>query len=143
MWSNIWMSLTNIYGLRAIYNVWLQDEKVNSLIILGAVISSSVYHLVECEKHKMSGIGLNNSKELHYITLNIDRFFAVLTFMIMFLKARETKYELIRENMMLEILALSSLFLSEIPFRYEKPMYMITHTIWHISAYHLVYLYFK
>lgn len=137
--DNIFVAATNLYSLRAIY-VALKRKKYVAAIILGsATIGSIVYHLSET-KHNMNSLCLKNHTT---ITLNIDRFFAVCSsgYLVWMFKKNINK-----KVILIGSLGLVAMMLSEcqhvltLPPMVEKNLYLCTHPLWHICAFHVAYL---
>ena len=137
--ENLFIAATNLYGLRAI-RVALQQKKLSDATILGcAMFGSIVYHLSET-KHGMNSLIL---KDYVNITLNIDRLFAgiaAVTFLLKYKKKLNKKiisYGSVGLGMMM-ISECQHVISLSLPI--EKQIYLLTHPIWHICAFHTAYL---
>lgn len=140
--ENLFVTVTNLYGLRAINLAFKQNQFLEASVLSCACIASIVYHLSET-KHGMNSLCLKNKTN---ITLNIDRFFALMSVAVFGLKY----YNMIQNNdqqiIKYGVIGLTTLILSEsqhiisLPRRIEKSLYLITHPIWHITAFHVAYL---
>ncbi len=75
--ENIILAVTNIGCIFPAINYYENGKYLQSIFIGLAGLSSFVYHLIECKKHKMPGIGYLNSNFYHQLFINFDRFFAV------------------------------------------------------------------
>jgi len=149
--ENIFITLTNLYSLRAI-NIALKQKKYSIAVILSCVtISSVIYHLSET-KHGMDSVCL---KDYTMITLNIDRFFALCSIGLFAWKYKYILNKSIYKNtnkstnkqiLLYSIVGMIAQMLSEcqhivnLDLSTEKRLYMITHPIWHICAFHTAYL---
>ena len=139
--------MTNLYSLRAI-NIALQQKKYSIAVVLScATISSVIYHLSET-KHGMNSICL---KDYTMITLNIDRFFALCAVGLFAWKYKNILNKSIYKNtnkqiILYSVVGMIAQMLSEcqhivnLDLSTEKRLYMITHPIWHICAFHTAYL---
>lgn len=144
--DNIIVSASNLYALFGSIQFYKNGEYINSFLINCAMISSILYHLAESNKHNMTGIYFLKPYEKKL--LNIDRFFAISSVLIF-----SIKYWLIIFNnsaiMNIIPIGLFSLILSEFP-NYspvtvfpkstEKIIFIISHCIWHLCAFHVGYL---
>lgn len=142
-WENLILTITNLYGLRAIWNTSLTTR----YFVGTAIISSMIYHSVEQEKHSMSGLW-GTCRE-HHICVWIDRFFAVALGIICLCSL--DLYRILSWG----IPALCTLGLSEVPWILHKYFqvrwigkylwlehywYVFWHSLWHILAFHAVFL---
>ena len=133
--ENIWMSLTNLYALRAIYSFYLQDKLAPTLVLTGAMLSSMMYHLIENQKHQMPGIGIANAPYWNSAYINLDRYFAFLSALTLFSWPHFKVYQFYC------VASFASMTISETLFRQEKYFYLIFHTIWHLSIFHIAWLF--
>jgi hypothetical protein len=137
--ENLFVSLTNLYGVRAVRRAIRQKLWTEAIVLSGAISASILYHMAET-KHGMNSLWLTN-----YVgtTLNIDRFFAMLATGLFLMKHRK---KINKKIIFYGISGLIALMLSEcqhavnLPLRIEKALYLVTHPVWHISAFHVVYL---
>jgi len=133
--NNFLVASSNLYAVIPIYN---SRSKSEFWILMCAMISSIVYHMIEHHKHGMRGIGVFDSKLSHHIFLNIDRFFAILAFLKFF------DIRLLSKNYLLTTILLGFMMmgLSEIVFYtpFFKRSYIMTHCAWHVLAFHSIYL---
>jgi hypothetical protein len=134
MLENILVALTNLYGFRA----YFYCSKFEQSVLLSAMISSIIYHLIEHHKHGMPGISFFNSVDSHIIFLNIDRLYAVICFLTFF------EVNMLNDQNLVICFGtgLFMMFLSEMIFKTPKYKYayMITHCMWHFLAFHTIYL---
>jgi hypothetical protein len=138
--ENIFVAASNLYALRAI-DAARKKKKYLTVTILGcATIGSIVYHLSET-KHSMKSLCF---KDHTSITLNLDRFFAVYS--VGYFISRYQKKIRDKKVIFFSLLGFIAMLLSEsqhvitIPPMMEKKLYLITHPIWHICAFHTAYL---
>lgn len=144
--ENILVSLSNLYGLFSLIQFYKNREYLNLFLVTCAMVSSILYHLAESKKHNMAGIYL--LKPYEKILLNLDRFFATMAIIVF-----TTKYWIIIFNYspIIQIIpfGLFCLILSEFPNYipvtiFSKPIskiiFIISHSIWHIYAFHVAYL---
>jgi hypothetical protein len=139
--ENLFVAATNLYGLRAI-KTGIQKRYWKESIMLGcAMYASIIYHLSET-KHNMNSLILTNNTS---VTLNIDRLFA---FCSMALILFNLKNKLNKKMLIIGTIGLISMMISEsqhvitLPMFIEKPLYLVTHSIWHICAFHTAHLLF-
>ncbi len=112
-----------------------------ALCIFCAFASSVCYHMIERHKHGMRGINIFCDKTSHHIFLNIDRFFACLLVYVMF----DIKYIYHVDIVLTFIIGLLCMGLSEMVFKGSQyqMQYIVTHCLWHIFAFHTVYIALK
>ena len=130
---NVIVAASNWYGLRAVRNANPTDK----WLLLAAMTSSTIYHLHEKSKHNMRGIGT-----YEYQWLNLDRLFTLLC-VIRFL----SKYQWNKSILFFGLLSLGCMCVSESDRvvkcdlgRFAKPVYVVTHVLWHIGAFHTAHL---
>lgn len=140
---NIFVAFTNFIGLLFINN---KLSYVQLIILLCPIIASCLYHLSET-KHNLYGIyPLNKyTNEL----LIIDRFFAIVSFIIIIIKlftCRVFKFINLKKLIKLIIIGTISLIISERDIIYQKLniyndfvvnkfVFLFFHSIWHIVAF--------
>ena len=138
MLENIVVAITNLVGLLGLH---LCQTRREYRALLMAVLSSTVYHLVEHHKHGMPGVSnihllacLSNPI-FHQIFLNLDRICAIYCFYVFF------RWEaLYHPYIVLELtLGLAMMFMAENVFTgtdvNSRMLYVITHSVWHLTAY--------
>src|SRR5437868_9552490 len=141
--ENLFVTATNLYALRAIKLAFEQQKYLECGVLSCATIASIVYHLSET-KHSMKSLCFKNSTR---ITLNMDRFFAfasVLVFLFKYNKMIKNKEIIFYgiTSLVAQMLSESQHLISFSPST-EKTLYLITHPIWHIGAFHIAYLLLK
>lgn len=136
MIENIFMMATMIpmgYPLELAVN---QRDYISAILILSASIASMAYHLVENQKHNMRGIIKGeNSVKLNKVLLNVDRLCAILLIMNYF-------NMFIRSDIKVWIVGiylLTCMITSETFFKYDRNLYIILHSIWHVGGAMLIY----
>jgi hypothetical protein len=143
MLENILMAASNLYGFRATdatHNI------VDRMTITCAMISSIVYHLFEKSKHGMSGV---SSQMDDKVWLDADRVYAValVARLLIFHGHKIDRHILAIGAISVTAMAISEcqnvIDISAIPVGITRAVYMVTHTIWHIGAFHIAYLMVK
>lgn len=127
MYINIIVASSNLIGLYF----------MNHWIILMAMIASILYHLAET-KHNLPGIYPFN---LYTQTLlNIDRLFAVVAGLWAIYNVKDNVDIIIYNYWKSIIFSFICLFISEGDrfafYPTNKPLYIVTHCIWHALAYY-------
>ena len=135
--ENVLVAFSNLYALLPIYRAIRISNWLTAIILTGAMVSSIVYHLLECHKHQMPGLWFGRSEFIYHLTINIDRLFALLSVYIFY------DPTMLWNHRYLAGIALASMTISETIYRYEKRPYIFFHIIWHILAFHLAYLFVK
>lgn len=142
-WENLFVTLSNLYSLRAIYAGFKQKKYLAVTVLSCTTLASIIYHLSET-KHGINSAWL---KDYSALTLNIDRFFALCSTGLLL---RQYKNKMKTKNVIFYgSLGLLAMMLSEcqhvisLPLPLEKNLYLITHPIWHICAFHVAYLLIK
>ncbi len=136
--ENIIVASTNLVGLIAYP---LCETKLERFALLMAMGSSILYHLMENQKHGMSGLSKTLSQPFyHQIFINFDRLSAILCVYVFLSTKILTNPNLLTISVISAIGIICGV-LSEIVFRhpYYKNQYIITHCIWHICAFMSVY----
>lgn len=144
MFANVIVSLSNIIGFYCIIIYKLNGLK--KLLVVMPVFASIIYHLSET-KHNLPGIYPLN--KYSNILLNIDRFFAVISFIV-------TLYNIIKlplykqiKYLTIGIMALLCLIISErdviyknlniySDFTINQYEFILFHSIWHFMAFTLL-----
>lgn len=142
--DNVIVAFTNLVALRPIAICIEQHEWIDAILLFCAMSSSIAYHLLENAKHGMTGIP--RLKQYELIALNTDRVFAALVIA----RFISTRYEKINQRIFLiGMCSLVYMSLSECqnvidvaqyPMMSTKGYYMISHCMWHISAFYTAYL---
>jgi hypothetical protein len=134
MLENIIIASTNLYGIIA-YPYCTSFEQT---ILLLAIVTSTIYHVIEKHKQGMTGLPVFNGLTAHTVFLNIDRMCALITFCTFF------DYDHMFEPKIIMCLCtgLFMMYLAEMVYRdpVHKYNYIFTHCAWHILAYHTIYL---
>lgn len=142
--DNLCVTATNLYALRAINTCIKNNSYLNALLLTGAMTSSIIYHALENAKHNMTGIP--RFKKYESLALNFDRLFAILvvTRFIMLYHKKINQQILTLATCSLICMLVSEcqhvINLNSYPIKYTKLLYMITHCLWHIGAFHVAYL---
>lgn len=134
--ENLIVSSTNLYAILPIITSFKYGYYNYTIVISLSMIASIIYHMIEHHKHNMTGLGSHSLLE-HQVCLNFDRFFAGLSFLYGFFINKDPTNFLINNSQVI-LIALLSLFISEK--LVKKNFYIITHSIWHIYAFHISYL---
>lgn len=130
---NVINAVTNLYGVRAMLLPVMTP--LGKFLTLLAIITSIFNHLGEVNKHGLPGIYPFN---LHLnLYLNLDRI-AAISLMVHTILTRNIVDTILHTPY--PYIALLSLILSD-TIRPKKPHpYLFFHTIWHILAFHCLYL---
>lgn len=140
--ENAILAATNLYGFRALRE-WPAGSWGQCLTGF-AMGASILYHMVERHKHKMPGLAGTGTRTEHAVCLNLDRFAAVSLGLYLAL-SQEPDAGLLR----LGAGALGLAALSELPEWFPlhiftggvgRDWYVFLHALWHLSAFHLVYM---
>jgi len=142
MFANVIVALSNFYGFRAACQQ--NATQWDKFVLTNAICYSTLYHLAEKSKHNMTGFSIGGIDDK--VWLNYDRFFAALA-VIRFLFAYR---HLINVKIgafgiaSLGFMAISEcqhvVDMSQYPISISKPLYVITHVLWHIGAFHTAHL---
>lgn len=126
-------TFTNSFALAPIIGLYKNGYYKGSILVLSAALSSCLMHLSET-KHNLGGPYFNQYSNLF---LNIDRGFAILTFIYgIYLLSSKTTINIY--NFLVPAIGLLSSFLGEqTPNLYK---YTVLHSIWHFCAYIGIYL---
>jgi hypothetical protein len=138
--ENLIVSLSNLYAVIPITRLIAYEEYFGAFIVSMAMISSTAYHMVETNKHHMMGMGKYYGEQ---ILLNLDRFFAIIStlYIIVHFPIGLTSGQFIG----FAICGSIALGVSEIPhyvkqfemnYPYGMHLYVVSHIIWHITAFH-------
>jgi hypothetical protein len=139
--ENIIMAFTNYTVIYPIYTTFINGDKITAIIFVLMGLASFFSHLVENHKHGMIGIGF--SKYYSYILNRIDVIFCyIVIFRLLYLYCLKNGLDithLLDNKSKIFYIFISILFLRISEYdKYNKKlklMYMITHSIWHISIY--------
>ena len=150
--DNFIVAFTNLAALQPIAVCISRCEWIDATLLFCTMFASIVYHLLENAKHNMTGIprgcvsDASKLKQYELIALNADRVFAALVIA----RFMSTRYKKIDQRIFtLGMCSLGYMALSECQnvidvaqYRVlgEKSYYMITHCMWHISAFYTAYL---
>lgn len=129
MFTNIIVALSNFTAL-----FFINRNKFNNYVLF-PMIASFIYHLSET-KHNLPGIIYLN--QYSFFLLNIDRFFAILSGLYVLSKLIKNPKQSINFYM-IGIIGVISLLYSEKDYFFpiiNETEYIITHCIWHFSAFY-------
>jgi len=142
-YENIVLACTNLSAVFSIYiyiqrALWLQAGAVTA-----AMVASFWYHLIECHKHSMPGIGVCTSRREHDVWINVDRVCAVLA--VLACGSRASVAVLMTPLVCAYLwtllpLALGSIYVSEqVSDRYGPELapriHVCSHGVWHVSVF--------
>lgn len=83
MLKNILVASTNFVGISAVIDYYRRGLIFKSFIIGASIFFSTIYHLVERNKHNMPGItGICEDDKTQTKLLDLDRFFAKANFFV-------------------------------------------------------------
>lgn len=139
--ENLFVTASNLYSLRAINAAIKRKQYLTAIVIGSATIGSIIYHLSET-KHNMHSLCL---KEYSWITLNVDRFLALCAVGYGLWRYRILDKKVISFGSLglLAMLLSESQYVITLPPMAEKKLYLLTHPIWHVCAFHVAYLLVK
>jgi hypothetical protein len=141
--ENLFVTATNLYSLVAIRAAINNGKICDALIIGSAALASIIYHLSET-KHNMRSLCFQSHTAT---TLNVDRTLAIVN--VLYFACKYGRQMFTREILSIGALGFLAMLVSEsqhvvkLPMKIEKPLYMITHPIWHLCAFHVAYLLVK
>lgn len=143
--ENLVVTLSNVYGVRALA-AWPRGS-TGQLLTASAMAASMLYHAVEQRKHSMPALLGSGSLLQHRVCINLDR--AAALGLGLFLCAQPQSRRLALQGAAaLAVCAASELFhwLPQLKGRLhikgpaERQWYVAAHSLWHLAAFHLVYL---
>jgi len=155
---NVALALSNWVGYYGFRVYRSSGYARSSLLVMFSMVASTAYHLIEHQKHELpgigsviSGLGWFNSMSAHELFINLDRAGAVALVLT-------SMWGLYQEHILMStmykhrqevVLALTFSLISE-SLHYMRELYLnylspqaiqltfaMTHTIWHILAFHL------
>lgn len=128
---NLFVSLSNLPGLLIIFD----DVGNNYKIILTAMVGISILMHLSEKKHGLPGIYPFNKFSSFF--LNVDRMFAVLCSIIVLFKAIPNFEKISGMTKFFSFFGLFCGGISELYDEYQEFEYLLTHSIWHWSAYYV------
>ena len=132
------MAMTNLAALWPIHRFYANANYVGVIVGFCAMVSSGLYHLFECKKHRMPGMGVLDTWKSYQILINMDRVCAVTAISYAMYNVQNLMVYF-GAHWLLICASLSCLMISESD-RESKILYMLTHSAWHVSAFYLLYL---
>jgi hypothetical protein len=135
---NYLVSCSNIYGFLPLFYSYAGTNKPSygTLLIANAILASTLMHISET-KHGLTGVPYLNM--FSQLFLNYDRLSAV-TLVIHTLVTTDFDKLVWLIRTVYPYLALLALFLSENVLVYNVYFFAVTHSCWHILAFHCLYL---
>ena len=158
------MSLSNLMALRVIVYLYTNNKRYSFYVLFGSMMSSILFHLIETDevaaqspvdRPVLSGI-FDTKVSYGYILLFFDRVFAVLAAFSALVYIRE-RGELMKaantsklshgltlnwsKLIVYSFIALIVTIYSELCS--SEVMYVISHSVWHVMAYHIAYCVFN
>lgn len=127
---NIITSLTNLYGIAAFSSC---QSHLDKAVIANCILASSLMHLSE-RKHGLVGIYPFNKFSTFF--LNYDRV-SSSSLVIYTILTKDVTFVF---HTLYPYIGMLSLFLSEKVCVNNKLFFTVTHNIWHIAAFHCLYL---
>ena len=163
MWGNVVCASSNLMALRVISHLYDTGRIWSFYVFVGSMVSSILFHLIETDEVSVSSpvdrailSGIFNEKvEYGAILLLFDRIFAILAAVSTLLYTRETNqlrlsFGSIKETapilnwskvIMYSLIALAVTIYSELC--QSEWLYVVSHSIWHILAFHIAYSVFN
>mmetsp|Transcript_23968 Transcript_23968/g.26603 ORF Transcript_23968/g.26603 Transcript_23968/m.26603 type:complete len:140 (-) Transcript_23968:306-725(-) len=132
-WRNCIVSLSNFYGLRAVNSLWLQKRNLEAFVVFSSVTASFMLHATDT-RFNLPGV-IKVDKRLQNIFLWIDRVLSVVVAAVVLLGRKQSVSTLSAYAP----IAILGLLLNTLSLTLKDDPYVLTHTIWHFLAYHLVY----
>lgn len=142
--ENLIVASSNLVAIAPIMTAWQHQEYLVSISLFFAMLASIIYHLIETEKHQLPGFfGRQIGKKYHHLAINLDRLAAFTAISITLYRYHKLiTFNLIR----LAFIPLHFLLISEfwkdsywilaLPVESKIP-YLVSHCIWHLSAFGL------
>lgn len=130
------MSASNLYALLPLTVAWSEGRVLFGVTLCASMVFSILYHMIEHHKHDMPGWGSHTLAE-HHVCINLDRCAATSVVLVTLFQHHDVT-AFVTGHWMILCFALLLLYVSER--RADKSMYMFTHSLWHIYAFHLAYL---
>jgi len=144
MWINLFLATSNLYALRGIQACIQKRQYILAFLLFSSMNASMVYHATEQHQHKLSGISIFPvTEEVEETFLRLDRFFAIITGVS---SALQNGWERTTECLPLALKALGVTIISEIfgmrfvMVGWESEIYAVLHSLWHILAFHVIYV---
>jgi hypothetical protein len=146
--ENAIVAASNCYALRALL-AW-PSFSMGHLLTSFAMAASLMYHLVERHKHNMPGLVGDGSVIEHNVYLNLDRVAALALAIHLINTVTSEAFECLAPFAALSLTLCAASELSHwwpslligrgIGIKTERRWYVVTHSLWHLCAFHLVYL---
>lgn len=133
--ENVLVAASNLYAVVPIYVAANRGQPFYAGVLCMAMGFSLLYHMIEHHKHGMTGLGSGTLEE-HDVCINLDRFWAVCAVMTG-LWMQQDIYTFLYDHMFPIAVGLQLLFTSERTT--NKRVYILTHSLWHIAAFHMAY----
>lgn len=136
--ENIWLAASNVVAIVPAIVFYRQGCILQCIAVALAGLASFIYHLIECDKYGMPGVGIFTSARSHAILLTIDRACAVFAMLVCWDTGALMYYWPIA------VIAFTMLAVSEIApvyfnGRYKKEIYCAPHHVWHVCIFYLAY----
>jgi hypothetical protein len=142
--DNLLVAISNLPALSVIKRSFLYGDYYTTTVVSFVSSMSFVSHLIENHKHGMPGIGF--SQKISYIFNRLDVLGAALTisrFVYLYYSKYGTNFDILIENSNFNILFVFAFFMLAVS-EYDKynkklkSIYILTHSIWHISIFTLM-----
>jgi len=145
--ENVIVASSNVYAVYAL-TAWYNDSIVY-FAILASMMASIVYHLVEHHKHDMPGTAGSGSLSEHKLCLNLDRFCAILLGIVLLSRAIDNPSMIYNPASILCAVCAAGFgivsehgesFFKHISSKQRRWIYIVTHSVWHVLIFNVVYL---
>jgi hypothetical protein len=130
---NYIVTVTNLYGLVAFYSSHSLYER---LLIANAIIGSILCHLADTNRG-LIGVKYLNRHPLFW--LNYDRVSVILLFVYTYLHNLD-KLLFVIQSTPYAIIGIICLLISETHWSRNISVFVVSHSLWHIFAFHCLYL---
>lgn len=135
--DNAWMASTNGAFVLPVSTALAYADWLTVVALMFAALASFAYHLVECHKHGMRGLG-RGGRRSSVAWLWVDRSAAVLAVvrvLVLYADAQGRTFALSWPHAALFAVALLALRASEADHSpHTRERYMLLHSFWHVAA---------
>jgi hypothetical protein len=138
MWGNLILVATNAPCGWAVYRAIQRDQLLAAMFLGFAGGASMLYHGAETHKHPvLSGLGYGRSKEAQLLLLGIDRWFAILAFVMVLATSQPSilvKY-LPAGLLLLVCVGMSEVIAPLLPDNAHLYVHVFFHSLWHLGVF--------
>ena len=139
---NIILSISNLIGLLALYNFYINNNYLLTISLLSVITMSALHHLSETNEvgHNLPGLHIPMLYKYSHVLRYIDICSAcVFTISVIYSYGLSNIRRFSNNHLAIICLAFMCSFFCDFIIRKNPILYLIFHIIWHSGIYYIIY----